>query len=540
MTRSLQELRQYLAGEWLFENDFQDTSGNENHGIPTDVEWKPTDRGMKPRFDGSSSYVNCGNNNCLNITDEITISAYAKISDFNDYRRLITKNRISAYCLRAMQTSGHKIEFSLYIDGNLKKVSSDTFDNNSWNHIVCTYNGSIMKIYINKIQQTTTLSVNGAIGTNLDNLLIGRRSDLASYLDATIDNVQIYNTALTINEVAFLEEELQKYHGVIPAERSYQHDPSKVLPIQSGEVGRWGGDKESTTVVTDQSGNDNHGTIHGCMPADGFLTGGRRYDGVDDKITTSLLPTENGMMQCMFKTSTLGRFLFGSNDGKRCYIGLNGTYIGTGIGSTSFTIAYDSSVSRCDDKFHHILVTYGTRTKIYTDGVLQYDGIRSGAISQFPMYIGTMNPDPAELKGLLIFASMGAIELNELQSITIFNTLARLPFWSVNYTDYPDNVTEYTDALPYSSSIISSGTFKVDSDKLQCVSAGTITYRAAHEFDSNEYIKVMIGGVEYAGTGTVTHGNTTVSVSQGDNHIAIQMGIGDTIDRCDIQFRDEV
>ena len=84
------------------------------------------------------------------------------------------------------------------------------------------------------------------------------------------------------------------------------------------------------------------------------------------------------------------------------------------------------------------------------------------------------------------------------------------------------------------------GTFKIDDNKLQCVSAGTMTYSASYEFDGSEFIKVTIGGVEYASTGTITQGNTTVSVAQGSNKVTIEMGTGDTIGRIGIQFRNTV
>ena len=67
-----------------------------------------------------------------------------------------------------------------------------------------------------------------------------------------------------------------------------------------------------------------------------------------------------------------------------------------------------------------------------------------------------------------------------------------------------------------------------------------MTYSASYEFDGSEFIKVTIDGVEYAGTGTITQGNTTVSVAQGSNKVTIQAGTGDTVDGIDVQFREEV
>ena len=81
MTRTTAELRQYLALEMLFDNDFKDTSGNGNDGTPTDIEWKPTLRGMKPRYNGSSSKVDCGNDSSLDTSNEFTIDYWIKPSE---------------------------------------------------------------------------------------------------------------------------------------------------------------------------------------------------------------------------------------------------------------------------------------------------------------------------------------------------------------------------------------------------------------------------------------------------------------------------
>jgi hypothetical protein len=88
---------------------------------------------------------------------------------------------------------------------------------------------------------------------------------------------------------------------------------------------------------------------------------------------------------------------------------------------------------------------------------------------------------------------------------------------------------------------ITSGEFSfTDDGQLQCDSAGSFSLRNSHNFDSDEYIKLTINGVEYSGTGSITQGNVTVSLTQGSNKIDVNMGTGDVIDGIDIQFREPV
>ena len=62
----------------------------------------------------------------------------------------------------------------------------------------------------------------------------------------------------------------------------------------------------------------------------------------------------------------------------------------------------------------------------------------------------------------------------------------------------------------------------------------------AGKFDGSEYITLIINGVEYSGTTTVTQGTITATIAQGSNDITIDMGTGDVLPDIRVQFREEV
>lgn len=330
------------------------------------------------------------------------------------------------------------------------------------------------------------------------------------------------------------------------AERNYSHNPDDVINA-SDAVLAIGTEKVDTTTLKDRSLNNNDADIHGAMPTEGFIQG-RRFDGGDNFLDcgndSSLDITNTTFIEMLMKTdSVTWSFPFARNTSHLCIVYDPDCKVEFRIKLDDTLYSSGNGIYVCDNIIHHILGTYdGTKISIYVDGILRNSLTQSGipANSIDSLRIGH-DSATGKYKGVILFTKMAnEVIFTETEKETKFNTLARLPFWSVNYTDYPDNVTTYTDNLPYSSSIINSGTFKVDDDKLQCVSAGTITYSASYEFDGSEYIKVEIDGVEYAGSGTITHGTTTVSVAQGSNKVTIQAGTGDTIDKIDIQFRAEV
>ncbi|MBC8185341.1 hypothetical protein H8E88_29960, partial [candidate division KSB1 bacterium] len=54
--------------------------------------------------------------------------------------------------------------------------------------------------------------------------------------------------------------------------------------IQAGIIGKWTFDEMSGTTLTDQSGNGNHGAIHGAAWWEDGGVKGLQFDGVDDFI----------------------------------------------------------------------------------------------------------------------------------------------------------------------------------------------------------------------------------------------------------------
>ena len=71
-----------IAGMWLFDEGSGDTaddsSGNGNDGEIFEAEWDVGRFGKALKFDGVSSYVNCGMDTSLDITDNLTIVAWIK------------------------------------------------------------------------------------------------------------------------------------------------------------------------------------------------------------------------------------------------------------------------------------------------------------------------------------------------------------------------------------------------------------------------------------------------------------------------------
>ena len=155
-------------------------------------------------FDGVNDYINVGNDSSLDISGNLTISAWVKINDYNDYHGVVSKidssTRNYEILIRPATPTGG---ISFYVANTTFITSTGTVPLNTWTHIVVAVESGVTngaKIYINGSEDSTTGTL--TINSNTANLNIGRRTTGSFYVDGQIDEVAIWDTALTDSQVA--------------------------------------------------------------------------------------------------------------------------------------------------------------------------------------------------------------------------------------------------------------------------------------------------------------------------------------------------
>ena len=200
--------------------------------------------GNAGHFDGKNDYVDCGNDESLNITDAITIEAWVEFDKLRWVNSIVEKGHEGYNVLymlwRGDNESHHRWGFE-FGDSTVRDVvySEGNISLGVWYHVVGTFNQGDAKLYINgnkaneKTSSVTTLDTTG-----YDALIGAYRSDSpAQFFNGSIDDVRIYNRALSAEEV--------KYH--------YNH---------GGPVASWNFDEGSGTAVHDSSENGFDGVLH--------------------------------------------------------------------------------------------------------------------------------------------------------------------------------------------------------------------------------------------------------------------------------------
>ena len=193
-------------------NKIYDLSGNGNTGsFYGDTKWTPGKFGSALSFDGTEDYVNVSDSNSLDIgtTNNLTISLWVKVNSFAVAGGLVSKatgtgSTALDYRISILTES----RFSFYVGAYTYINSYITRNTNQWYHVVGVWRGSFpIDIYVNGIKDNGTSNGSTKNAANTGSLYIGSTYTSSSSFNGTIDDVMIFNRALTASEIAQLYRE---------------------------------------------------------------------------------------------------------------------------------------------------------------------------------------------------------------------------------------------------------------------------------------------------------------------------------------------
>jgi hypothetical protein len=151
--------------------------------------------------------VTVSNNQTLNPA-HVTIEAWVYPTIHSYYRTVISKLYSNAW---VNPWSGYRLSipwnvdrpaFSVAIGGQRYIKQSDSpIPMNAWSHLVCTYDGNAARIYINGQLASTDESPTGPIDNSTGPLYIGEIPGTNNRYYGKIDEVAIYDRALTLEEI---------------------------------------------------------------------------------------------------------------------------------------------------------------------------------------------------------------------------------------------------------------------------------------------------------------------------------------------------
>jgi uncharacterized protein (TIGR02145 family) len=197
-----------LVGYWPFCGNANDESGNGNDGVVNGATLTTDRFGNKNnsyKFDGNS-WIQVQDDNSLDLTDNITLSAWFKIDS-----NMINQGIIGKGGQNPNQT-GYGILLNVlnplqsgFVLQNLPTfIAQEAYITNNiagaWHQIVGTYNGITMHTYLDG-KLLTSKNTNIVLSKSDSNLFFGKELNDLRYYSGLLDDIGIWNRALTEKEV---------------------------------------------------------------------------------------------------------------------------------------------------------------------------------------------------------------------------------------------------------------------------------------------------------------------------------------------------
>jgi hypothetical protein len=419
-----------LKGYWSFNGaDISgttalDLSGAGNTGTLTNGPTKALGKiGQALLFNGTSNYVDITDNAVftLNAAQKYTWALWVKPSS------LVLNNAQTAWSQDANNGQFFYIEpqnftgmtngveavwqqdGSNYLD---QSSYSNVLSVGSWAHVVVTYDGTLTQsqrftIFVNGVDVTDRGNV-ASVGTiptfDPNHIWVGNNINYGEHFPGAIDDVRIYNRALSASEIESLYRlgESDKINSSISQSQGTGR-------LDSGLAGYWKLDENTGTSAGDASTGGHTGTLTGGPTwTTGRIGSAVNFDGVNDEIGVSDAPALDFGVGEAF--SYAGWFNLSAVDGNEPLVMKSANDVSQGYGlfihtTDLFNIMLNDATDDCSDyvdlnttltgAWHHYVWSVDTShiSRLYVDGSLRLttDCSVSGDLSNADdLYLGWM------------------------------------------------------------------------------------------------------------------------------------------------------
>lgn len=381
-----------LVGWWTFDGaDFTDKvydrSGQGGNGYvylqATSSSKIAAKIGQGISFNGSTGFVQLNASSIANSSFSVSGWIYQNVGGSDQtWFSMGTGGCAVNACLHLRIIANGAIRFGFY--GNDVDSSASLVTTGMWHHLAYTYDvtSGTRYIYLDGVQVATDTAAPAYSGTTAT--YIGRFGGTANeYFNGKVDDVRLYNRALTANEVKVL---YSAANGKINSSQNVISGSS----LQSGLVGLWSfNGPDLTDKVYDRSGQGNNGYFYGPATSSAKINGklgqGLLLDGSTGYVRMATFTgSASTMTFCTWiKTSYAGadQFILNINRNAGNIVNEGVLKIVTGTGVLRFWdytgAAYgfadggsDGATNVADGKWHHVcFVKNGTSGTYYVDGV---------------------------------------------------------------------------------------------------------------------------------------------------------------------------
>ncbi|HET8754993.1 MAG TPA: LamG-like jellyroll fold domain-containing protein [Solirubrobacteraceae bacterium] len=179
-----------------------DVTGNGHTGTLIGPSWSTAGRtGAALSFDGVNDSVRIDDAGDLDLTTGMTLEAWVRPTALGSWRTVLFKEQPThmTYALYASTDNGRPTG-QAHVGGERNARAAAALPVNTWTHLATTYDGAGLRLYVNGTQVAAT-ALTGAMAISTGPLKIGGNGLWSEWFAGLIDDVRVYDRALSASEI---------------------------------------------------------------------------------------------------------------------------------------------------------------------------------------------------------------------------------------------------------------------------------------------------------------------------------------------------
>jgi hypothetical protein len=184
-----------------------DASGRGHTGVISGATWTTLGRfGSALSFDGVNDWVTVSHSALLNLTTGMTLQAWVyPTGQGTAWRNVIIKERAGGEVYNLYSNTDASVPRVYVVRAAAPGTPLDAAGTaqipvNVWTHLAATHDGATVRLYVNGVQ-VGSRAVSGALLTSTGALRIGGNALWGEFFQGRIDELRIYNRALSPAEI---------------------------------------------------------------------------------------------------------------------------------------------------------------------------------------------------------------------------------------------------------------------------------------------------------------------------------------------------
>ncbi len=212
-------LNEGLVAYFPFDGNADDKSGNLNQGDPKNgVAFSSKGKiGKAATFDGIDDYVNVSASDSLQNLSQVSIAGWVNVHDLSFKQRLVAHwtsgDSLGQSFIMSVNYDDETLGFAVNTEGSgVVQANTSSISANNWYHVTGVYDGAEVSIFLNG-KKIESIAATGNIVNRTGDLYIGQGGSNSfpnNLLDGLLDEVKIYNRALSPSEISELANSLKE------------------------------------------------------------------------------------------------------------------------------------------------------------------------------------------------------------------------------------------------------------------------------------------------------------------------------------------